>query len=616
MAGTTPNIGLNIPDYGDHNWDVPVNQNWNTLDTAIAGKQATLTFDSTPTSGSSNPVTSGGVYSAIQAATPAVDNKSVDYNGSQQLETIGVIDRRDTSTAVKIWTGTKAQYEALKPEHRYGWTNYVVGNTIWTDKENPVIGDNVYAKEYVEEEPEENFEIVNVTSSGISIAFYDEPIEGLFVRDSERDVTGESHIDPNTLYNITDDTGEIYLGNTILSNYGANTNLSNLSSTGKNIANWSNNVTNCITEIPQDIKLELNNGILTLKAGSKVYVPNGFNGTTPKFDVITLTEDKSRIGSVTTTGTSMVCTYFSGEPFVYAYSGDGISQGYFSGPTAPTGHTYMVWYDTANNIIKTTTNGGSTWDSYRSFPIAIVSYSSDSSGFTSIDQVFNGFGYIGSTVFALPGVKGLIPNGRNEDGSLKNIEFTTSNMLTFTSSDGFTGDCYFCLNANYLERLRKRHYSYDKDKNINYIQGNISLRCFTGDIHFTVADKIDRVSLPQAFHALDYNDSSTISGWSMPSDRSIDLTLGASGASYTAPANGKIYWRKKASAVRQYIALIKTTNSRSVQTEAGVMWAVGANDDIYANIEVRKGEVFRTNYTAGGSSAAEYLRFVYAEGEQ
>ena len=41
--------------------------------------------------------------------------------------------------------------------------------------------------------------------------------------------------------------------------------------------------TNCLTEIPQDITLELNNGTLTLKAGSKVYVPNG-SGV---FDVVT-----------------------------------------------------------------------------------------------------------------------------------------------------------------------------------------------------------------------------------------------------------------------------------------------------------------------------------------
>ena len=35
-------------------------------------------------------------------------------------------------------------------------------------------------------------------------------------------------------------------------------------------------ITNCITKIPQDIKLELSSeGILTLKAGSKVWYPNG-----------------------------------------------------------------------------------------------------------------------------------------------------------------------------------------------------------------------------------------------------------------------------------------------------------------------------------------------------
>ena len=35
-------------------------------------------------------------------------------------------------------------------------------------------------------------------------------------------------------------------------------------------------ITNCILEQPQNIKLEFNNGVLTLKAGSKILVPNGF----------------------------------------------------------------------------------------------------------------------------------------------------------------------------------------------------------------------------------------------------------------------------------------------------------------------------------------------------
>lgn len=43
-----------------------------TLSTALAGKQNTLTFDTTPTSGSQNPVTSGGIYSALQERDDAI----------------------------------------------------------------------------------------------------------------------------------------------------------------------------------------------------------------------------------------------------------------------------------------------------------------------------------------------------------------------------------------------------------------------------------------------------------------------------------------------------------------------------------------------------------------
>ena len=39
----------------------------NQVNNLLAGKQNLLTFDSTPTSGSTNPVTSGGVHSAIDA---------------------------------------------------------------------------------------------------------------------------------------------------------------------------------------------------------------------------------------------------------------------------------------------------------------------------------------------------------------------------------------------------------------------------------------------------------------------------------------------------------------------------------------------------------------------
>lgn len=42
--------------------------------TALDGKQNTLTFDTTPTAGSTNPVTSGGVANAIQQSTASAVN--------------------------------------------------------------------------------------------------------------------------------------------------------------------------------------------------------------------------------------------------------------------------------------------------------------------------------------------------------------------------------------------------------------------------------------------------------------------------------------------------------------------------------------------------------------
>ena len=80
----------------------------------------------------------------------------------------------------------------------------------------------------------------------------------------------------------------------------ANTDLSNLTNKGANIANWSSNVSNCIVEIPQDIKLELSSGTLTLKSGSKVYVPNGVG----VFNTVTTTADMSKTYS--TDGTYML----------------------------------------------------------------------------------------------------------------------------------------------------------------------------------------------------------------------------------------------------------------------------------------------------------------------
>lgn len=68
------------------------------MNNALAGKQNTLTFDTTPTTGSTNPVTSGGIADAIAQSTAIVDHGS-NANG----------------TYVKFSDGTMICYRVISP---------------------------------------------------------------------------------------------------------------------------------------------------------------------------------------------------------------------------------------------------------------------------------------------------------------------------------------------------------------------------------------------------------------------------------------------------------------------------------------------------------------------
>ena len=59
----------------------------------------------------------------------SIDNKSITENASNELQTIGVINQNGLTQAVKLWTGTKAQFDLLTPD----------ANTLYniTDDETP-----------------------------------------------------------------------------------------------------------------------------------------------------------------------------------------------------------------------------------------------------------------------------------------------------------------------------------------------------------------------------------------------------------------------------------------------------------------------------------------------
>ena len=101
---------------------------------------------------------------------------------------------------------------------------------------------------------------------------------------------------------------------------------------------------------------------------------------------------------------------------------------------------------------------------------------------------------------------------------------------------------------------------------------------------------------------------SLISGLSMPSDKYIDLTLGASGSEYTAPANGWYCLSKTATAADQFISLQNTTSLISVGGDKSLNSGV-----VHAYmLPARKGDIIKVGYNFGGTT--NKFKFIYAEG--
>lgn len=204
--------------------------------------------------------------------------------------------------------------------------------------------------------------------------------------------------------------------------------------------------TNGITYIPQDIKFEIVDGTTpTLYAGSEVWVPYGkaapalnvgssLNGgiiTAVSWDgnnlfykvrydtdlSIDITSDPASAEFITSISPAHSFWWFNPH-----YSQD----------TAPSDFgKYALWYDTSENIVKITIDSGATWQNYGSLPIGVFTMAG--TGATKkVKHVFNGFGFIGLTAYAVPGVKGLMADGLNEDGSYKSVERTFDKMVMRT----------------------------------------------------------------------------------------------------------------------------------------------------------------------------------------
>ena len=398
---------------------------------------------------------------------------------------------------------------------------------------------------------------------------------------------------------ITPDGGTIPEVNT-------DTNQQVLSNDGTNLS-WRNEqvgynqITNCITEIPQDIKLEINNGIITLKAGSKVYNGNGIMKTT------------------TTDITSANANYDGQVLIALSKDFDVLLTGFVPGETVselPTSTaSFKIYYNTTDKKCYLDTTDG--WQEC-SLPIALGT--STVSSWVSIDQVFNGFGFVGSTIFALTGVKGLSPNGNDSlTGIKKNNIISIENILTYTCPNITANvilDLYankIAINSQAFDKPTTDLIFFDEINNYNYAGLGISNDIWVGSARIENG-KIVLFNPKHPISLIDKNDSSWVAQQAMPSKKYINLELGISGTVYTAVANGYIQLVKQATAANQYLVAYDTNLPSTTVDEntIAIKWSTsGVNDVLY--FPVRKGQQFIIGYTFGGQTIA--FRLIFAQGE-
>lgn len=103
------------------------------------------------------------------------------------------------------------------------------------------------------------------------------------------------------------------------------------------------------------------------------------------------------------------------------------------------------------------------------------------------------------------------------------------------------------------------------------------------------------------------NDKVDLSGsWSAPSSSYDDLTLGASGDSYYAPAEGWFMLSKYSAGNGQWANLINSTAASMRVSASG-----NSGAPLYLTIPAKKGDRIVSFYDATGTT--EHFRFIYAQ---
>lgn len=187
----------------------------------------------------------------------------------------------------------------------------------------------------------------------------------------------------------------------------------------KSFGSIDNRVTNCILSAPKIINYTFtaSNGLLTIKAGTKVYIPNGAN----TYDEYTFPSDLT-INQTSTDGVKRYLYYEKNSNSLRIYR-----QNVSAEAGMPSGH--CIYYDPSINQVSLYIDGVKQTNMQFSLPLlAVTSDFTNIVGFISEEYQF--YSHIGEYMFLYPGTQVAIPDGRKADNTLNNLILTLSTVQT------------------------------------------------------------------------------------------------------------------------------------------------------------------------------------------
>lgn len=261
----------------------------------------------------------------------------------------------------------------------------------------------------------------------------------------------------------------------------------------------------------------------------------------------------------------------------------------------------------------------------------------------------------GATLTVKSGLKVLIPNGRNTDGTLNNNEFRLNADVTYTYgfNTNLINEYIFMRADNQIQRLNgnfvfyvtayaqlgtqtgnnQYRIAYVENNNLWYMTTNTGTTwtainmCPIGKLSVrntnVIYDSRPDYELSLANASLT---SKTIINTTLPFPSDwlyIDLPFGASGSDLIAPADGYFEVYKDGADQTDFVCLAQILSNGATGNQAvgistvsncSVQHPTQGYNYLHINLPCKKGQ--KVNLTYRGAGAIEVFRFIYAKGEE